>query len=318
MSQNPFELNGQITAVVQEYGNCPGAYEAADCLFPVVPVCTDTFKYRQFDKTQPYDLVNQYVGRKSQVHEIDDYLSTLVSGVVEDYFLDYALPVRDSMQQNCTPCDALGFDLKAKYARMLVDQIKLGREKRAADLAFDAALFAASNKVTLGAGNEFNATGGGATNPLDFLGDLIAGALQPYNVMVMSLKTWYKIARNPAFLGNVDNRGVASKEGVAALLGLDKICITNAKTNTAASGSAPVIEDLVSDKILLAHVSPSFVMTDCPSATFGFTARMGDMVAAEYFDFKKGGLGANYLRVGMMEKMVAAYDQGYLISNAVV
>ncbi len=315
MSDKPFASNAKLTAVLLDYGNCPGDY-MADCLFPMVNTCTQAFKYYKFDETQKFNAHNAAVGRKSQVREISELCADFVNDSTEDYGLEVAIPFADLAEQGCD-CSEIPFDIKSTHARYLRDQITLEREVRAATLAFDASKYSASQKTDL-TGSELNAPAG-ATDPLGLLLDLIDCRNKPYNWAYIPKKVMSVLKRHPEFLGNVDSRGVISKESIAGTLGLEGICTPNAYVNTAESGQTPVVEPIWGDSILLFYKNMNFSMTDCPQSTFAFRAQWGSFVAFEYVDNSIGLRGGIRMRVGVGEKLVVAdYSQAHLITNTLV
>lgn len=334
MSQTAFEYDATLTALVQEYGNCESDY-VADCLFPRMNVCSQKFKWTNFSKEQPYKPVNDFVGSCSQVHEVNMLESTFQHGETEGHGLEMKIPLTDLANANCGPCDNVNYDLMAKNAKYLYNKLMLNREIRTAELALDTTAYAASDVIDLTSAEFNNATA--PTDPLNFFSNLIAckPGRRP-NGMLMSYKVWTVIRKSPSLLGNVDRRGMVSEEEFKAMFGLDYLCIADSQFDEAAAGLPQSLQDTWNSSIILFRRNTNFATTDCPEATFGFTAQTafdiskptGSVVPVnggnpamvmKWYDFSNGLHGVWRIRVGeYVKEVVADYSQACIVTNAIL
>jgi len=334
MGQTSFEYDAHLTALVQEYGNCRSDY-IADCLFPRINVPSQKFKWTEFDKAQPYKVVNDFVGSCSQVHEINMLESKFVNSETEGHGLEIKIPVTDMANANGSPCDNVNYDIVGKNARYLFDKLMLQRELRTASLALDVTAYDAADVYDL-TGNEFN-NATTPTDPLEFFTNRMAckPGRRP-NGMLMSYKVWTVLRKIPSLLGNVDNRGMISREEFASMFNLDHLCIADSQFDNAATGLPANLQDIWNNSIIMFRRNPNFESTDCPEATFGFTAQTAFQIqkpttsiipvnsgnpalVMRWYDPSMGLHGSWRIRVGeYVKEVVADYSQACIIQNAIL
>ena len=304
------QMNPQLTAIVQEYGNCPGDF-IADCALPRVKVCTDTFTYRKMDEKQWFETANDLVHKTSKVHEVDYDSSLENAGKLKDRGLEKVIPMQDLV--NCDPCTKVPFDEKAMAAKYLMNKIKLNREIRVASKIFDNAKYVTGNITTLTGSQQFSDS---ASELIETMDNIREGSKYGLNAAVMSLEVFNALRRHPQVLGSTFALGTASKEQVAAALGLDKICVGNAKM---LDPSGAVVKLLGKKMLLFPTAMPNSVnsMIECPQPIFGFSAYR-DAVAKEWFDETVGLYGAVRIKVGeSIDEVILDYSLAHLIDNAV-
>jgi len=334
MAQTSFEYDAGLTALVQEYGNCESDY-VADCIFPRMNVCSQKFKWTKFDKEAPYKTVNDFVGSCSQVHEVNMLESSFEHGETEGHGLEVKIPLTDLGNANCGPCDNVNYDIVAKQTKYLFDKLMMQRELRAAKLALDTTKYDPADVISM-TGAEFNNTTT-PTDPLNFFSNLIAckkGA-RP-NGMLMNYKVWTVIRKIPTLLGNTERRGMISEEEFKSIFGLDWLCIADSCFDDAANGLPQDLKDTWDTSIVLFRRNRNFATTDCPEATFGFTAQTAFNISKptdsivpvnsgnpamvmKWYDPSNGLHGVWRIRVGeYVKEVIADYSQACIITDAIL
>ena len=332
----PFYNEPQLTALVQDYGNEPNSL-VADCVLPRTPVGKSIYKWTKFDEKSTYQVPNAFAGDCAQVHEVTPKASDIVISEVQDFALD--IKISQGLLQDAngaTACDSIGYDYVQTQVMNLLSMLRLAREKRVAGLVFDATAYTAAHKTDL-TGVEFNAAAN-ASSPLDVIGDLsVSVPGSRYNWAVMNAKVFNVVRRHPDILGNVDLRGMASQEAVAAALGLAGICVADSQFDTAINSLPVALQDVWSNGILLFRRFGANT-TETIEKHFGFTAQKtfslqentnGQIVGAgmngaglsvgRFFDPKAGARGSWYYRVAeSLDEVVVDYTQAHLIENVIV
>lgn len=304
----PFPVDPALTAIAIAYRN---RRFIADDVLPRVPVARQEFKWWQYPLEESFALPDTKVGRKGAPNEVD-LTATEQTGATADYGLDDPIPQPDIDQA------PQGRDPRDRAAVQLTDYIALDREKRTADLVFDAAQYAASNKVTLSGTSQWSDFANS-----DPLGVILAGldaCLVRPNVATMGREVWTKLTQHPkvvkAVLGNAGDSGVVSRQAVAALLELEDILVGEAFLNTAKKGQTATL-GRVWGKHCLLHYRDRNADTR-GGLTFGFTAEYGSRIAGQMPDGKIGLRGGVRVRVGeSVKELIVAARAGYLITNAV-
>jgi hypothetical protein len=327
---SPYPTDPKLTALVQEWGNASTGF-VHQCLFPEVNALGCKFKWIDWKNTLNQKIVDTRVGACSNVHEIKPSSFEWKYGETEDEALD--MPV---CYECNTFCGELPFDLEAMKAKELYDRIILGREKQAIDLAFDQTAYAAAtnqdpgNVANIEAGGmkfDLNALHAGGVNNttasiMKYFQDVQIKRRFKANVAVMNLAVYYALKRHPNFLGknNCCDPLVGDQE-LAALLGVQRICIGDAYYDQAAAG-LPVSESkFLGSSILLVHNSlmgMGATTTETPKRIFGFAAVEKQQVGMKLPDMHLGAFGGYRIRVAARRKaIVADYSMATLIQNAI-
>lgn len=320
---NLHDLNPTLVAIANEYSNCLGDY-AHPCLFVKVRTCSKRFDYREFDKELPFKLTNQYVGSCSNVHEIDQVPSQLKTGKVEDYGLEVKICYDEIQAQNCA-CEAdARLNLEERGVRRLVDQLWLGKEKRAFDQVFDVTNYTVGENLFDWTGNEIN-NGGDALAMLKDLIDCKPGFSRPTHA-IMPRWVFSALERHPSFLGAGCCNVINSKEIIAGILGLQEICCSDAYIDVNGLGLAPDLQPIINNSILLFHRDDRFDAADCGTANFAHEvvyAPDGQEIITKRKEgcidnWDMGLRGGVRIKAGYSSKFLVNYDLGCLITNAVL
>lgn len=317
-ASTPFDYSPSLINVATDQANCMKDY-IADCIMPYVNSDACTFMYQDWNKTQPFDPVNDDVGPQSRVHEVDLQKSTLLTDSLEGHGLDAAFTwcMQQAINGNCSNVPA---NYRERIAAYLTSLVKLNREQRVVNLVNDPALYPVANVTDL-TGAEFdNPNPALASDPLAVISDIIAGTQQGFNWMAASKRVMSILRRHPSFLGNVDARGAVTNASIAATLGLDGICEGRSYANL--SGALTPLwgpTAAAGDYIILFSKNESFFATDCPVPTFAFTARSGGWFAANLQSQFLGLRGTEYIRVGEeVKEVVTSYNFAHIIINTLV
>lgn len=306
----PFPVQPELTAVAIAYRN---AKLIADGVFPYLPVGSTEFKYLKHTAAEGFTVPDSKVGRKSAPNEVE-FSATEVTAKTEDEGLDDPVPQHDIELANTAGYDPLG-----RAVEGVMDLILLGREKRSADLAFDANQYAAANKTTLAGANQWSDFAG--SNPInDILVGLDACIMRP-NVMVLGRAVWTKLIQHPkivkATYGDATDAGVARKRDVAELFELEEILVGEGWINTAKKGQPAVFARVWGKHAALILRDPLALSTG-QRPTFGFTGRFGSRIAGAMPDPKIGLRGGQRVRAGeSVKEVICANDLAYFIQNAV-
>ena len=145
---------------------------------------------------------------------------------------------------------------EARIIRKVARTMKLAKEKRAADLLFTAANFAAGSKsdaaaITGGAGVKFNAAGAEPLSDLHIVKDLVFANSHGINpdTLVLGREVFRELARNPEMRGYVGDasKGVASGnlllndqaiiQVLQNVLGIPNVYVGAARRETAVPGA---------------------------------------------------------------------------------
>ena len=308
MANAPFPIDPHLTAIAVAYRN--SAY-IADEILPRVPVGKQEFKYDVYPIDETFRLPDTKVGRKGKPNEVD-LTASEVTASTEDFGLEDPIPQADI--DNAAP----GKNPLDRAIMQLSDYIALDREKRTADIVFNANQYAAGNKITLSGTSQFSDFANS-----DPLGVLIAGmdaCLVRPNRVVLGQEVWSKLRQHPkivkAVLGNAGDSGIARASDLAQLLEVEQVLVGQSRLNTAKKGQAATLARVWGKHALLAHVNK--LAATQGSLTFGFTAQWGQRIAGTMEDKNIGLRGGQRARVGeSVKELISAANAAYFVENAV-
>lgn len=306
----PFPVDPELTAVVVAYEN---AELIADRVLPrVQPTLTkQTFTYRKYDFSELVTVPDTKVGRKGQPGEVE-FTGTDVPAATTDYGLDDVVPADDVTQAPS------GYNPLAFAAQGVMDLVLLDRELRVSSRVFNAANYAAANKVTLSGTSQWSDS---SSDPTAAVLDAKDGLLMAPNKMVLGRAVWSKVRRHPKILQAISisgtDKGVATLQAVADLWELDEIIVGSAWFNTARKGQAPAVSRAWGKHALLFR-QDGLATSLNGRPTFGATFQYGSRVAGQIPEPKVGLRGATRVRAGeSLAEVIMAPDLGYLFQSAV-
>ncbi|MBS7541491.1 major capsid protein [Ancylobacter lacus] len=310
MSSFPFPVDPQLTGVVIAYQN---AELIADRVLPRIgpPLTRQTFRYMKFDFAQSVTVPETRVGRKGEPNEVE-FGGTELDASTLDYGLDDVVPIDDVKNAPA------GYNPLTYAAQGVMDLVLLDREKRVADLVFNAATYPAANKETLSGTAQWSDA---ASDPIGDIQDARDGMIMSPNILVLGRATWTMLRRHPKIVsslsGSGTTSGVASLQAVTDLLELDEIVIGNAWVNTARKGQpTSLARTWGKHAALLRRDTLSTSLNQRPS--FGATFQYDTRVAGQIPEPKAGLRGAIRVRAGeSVKELITAADLGYFFQNAV-
>lgn len=306
----PFPIDPVLTGIVVNFQN---AELIADKVFPrLAPrLGNKLFKWKLFSFDEQITIPDTRVGRKSEPNTVE-FNGTEQTGSTEDYGLDDYIPNDDIAQAPA------GYDPLAFAAQSLINLVLLDREVRAANKAFVAGSYAASNKVLLSGTSQWSHA---SSDPIADIQTAKDSMVMDPNKLCLGRATWSALRRNPKVLSAISisgtDKGMARREAVADLLEVDEIIVGSSWVNTAKPGQTAVRARTWGKHALLFRQEPTATaMGETP--TFGFTAEFGGRVAGNIDAPKVGLRGAQQVRAGeSVAEVMSAPELGYFFENAV-
>ena len=313
----PFPIQSELTAITLAYQN---RRLIADEVLPRTPVPSREFKWLQMNRDQMFTVPETLVGRKGQPNEVE-FGGTETAGFVRDFGLDDVVPNEDL---ESAPA---GFDPLGTAVTGISELIALDREKRVADLIFNANTYPAANRATLSGTSQWSDYTN--SDPYTAIQTALDGMLMRPNRAIIGRLAWSRLrvhpkitaALAPSSTGNTptSNAGAqpATLQAVADLLELDEILVGEAFINTAKPGQTASLSRCWGKHMAFLHQNPVATIRG-NAVTFGFTAEWGNRVAGSMPEPKVGLRGAQRVRVGeSVNELIVASDVGYYFQNIV-
>lgn len=303
-----------LTDFAVKYEN--GEY-VADLVSPVKTANKKTFKLYKYDRRDVHRVPDAEVAATGQPRQLKYSVSTQ-EVTVKPYALWDGIPISDLDEADAP------LDLEMDTTEDLVNALLLAREKRVADLLFDAAQYGSSNKVTLS--NEWD----DYTNstPIQDINTGIRAIAGRANVLILAETGWHALRNHPDIIGTQlrgqgsRNEGQASEQEVAEYFGLEQVIVARAKYDTAnegATASYSYVWD--TDKALLARIPQSPRTKELMLCrTFRKAPTQGDrgVGVLTWESLLEGTQGIVGIKAFMEEiTSIVAADAGYLISNII-
>lgn len=318
MAQAPFVIIPSLTAIAVAYKQ---ANLIADLVLPRVTVNTQVFRYLKYALGDAFRLPDTLVGRKSAPNQID-WGSSEETSQVQDHGLDTPVPNADIMAYQQAQQAGAGYvsqvDPLARATTLLTGAVANRREKRVADLVFNAASYATANKTTLSGTSQWSDYTN--SDPLPEIMTALDGMVMRPNIGVMGRAVATKLRMHPkvckAVFGNNTDAGLVPLRALADQLELDEIVVGDAWIDTAAPGQASSIQRAWGKHCSFLYRN----MQAGPEGgvTFGFTAQWADKVAGTIEDPDVGLRGGQRVRSGeSVKELVTANDLAYGFFNAV-
>ena len=313
----PFPIQSELTAITLAYQN---RRLIADEVLPRTPVPSREFKWLQMNRDQMFTVPETLVGRKGQPNEVE-FGGTETAGFVRDFGLDDVVPNEDL---ESAPA---GFDPLGTAVTGISELIALDREKRVADLIFNANTYPAANRATLSGTSQWSDYTN--SDPYTAIQTALDGMLMRPNRAIIGRLAWSRLrvhpkitaALAPSSTGNTPTSNAggqpATLQAVADLLELDEILVGEAFINTAKPGQTASLSRCWGKHMAFLHQNPVATIRG-NAVTFGFTAEWGNRVAGSMPEPKVGLRGAQRVRVGeSVNELIVASDVGYYFQNIV-
>lgn len=236
---------------------------------------------------------------------------------LESHSLEGLLPVENMQEAQAVP----GIDLGSLTVAKVQAIIALRLEKAQADLATNAANYAASNKTTL-AGTSQWSDFSGVSDPIN---DVEVGkeavrkqiGRRP-NTGVMGPAVLAKLKQHPKILERIKytGRDVATLELLASLFGLQRLECGEAVYDTSPGSAAPAFSDVWGKSFVLSYTEIG-AQADQGLPTYGYTYRLGGYPIVEVPYPDRNAKSWVYPVTDEVAPVIAGASAGYLISAAV-
>lgn len=314
LSPNVVHIDRALTNLVAQYNN--REYIADSCL-PVLTVKHRSDKIFAFPVTTMQEIADSSVaGPRGQVSEVKYNLNSNLTYAVSDYALmDFVS--NDEIANADAP-------LQPKiYAQdIIMNFLMLAREKRVADVVFNASNYGSNTAALAGADRWDTAT----SDPIQKIEDAMEACFVRPNTMVIGAQAWIKLRQNPKVLQYILSRASTTAGDVplrvneqlfAESFGLDKVVIGRARYNSAAEGATATSSYLWGKSAAFIRVEP----TPSPRATrtFGYTFRFGAIETREIVDNLRGVRGGIFIKTSHSDSefVIGGGDTGFLYTTVV-
>lgn len=301
-----FSPNADLTGISLAVKN---SNYIADIVLPRTGVKHETYEYKEYP-------IEAFLGvHKTEVGKIGTPETVSVKGEykaskVKGHSLLGEVPISDIIDAQGTEDDPLGDETE-----VVTEAILVAREKRVADIFNNASNFGGS--ITLSGSSKFSDPSSKAALTI---GEAINSMVMPANTGITSRAGALALCSHPDFLvsynTNGSERGIASLEHVAQVLGLDKIIVGQSRINIAKPGQEPNIVNAWQNNLVLVYINPN--AKPKRGLTFGLTPQFEQRKTEDFTDKKPGTDGVQYIKVSeKLEELVLARSCGYLIKNIV-
>lgn len=278
----------------------------AEALFPIVPVPKEAGEYPEFGK-EAFKLYNTDRALRGKSNRMDPDALVWVPFQTSEKDLEYPIDYREKNE-------AL-FNTQRHGTVTVQNILMLQREYQAATLARNAAIYAASNKITLSGTSQF--TDYVNSDPVSVINagkEAIRAKTGKYpNTMIIGALSYKALKEHPKLLEKIkySMKGVLTEELMKTIFD-----IPNMKVGRAVySDDAGVFADVWGDDIILAYVPEklSGMDRDWHEPSYGYTLRRdGYPFVDTYEEGKKLELIRN---TDNYVVMVVGADAGYLIKD---
>jgi len=279
MQQTPAQarvLDPILTTVARGYRSPKAAI--ANVLFPIVPVMARAGRIIAFGPDD-FKLVSTARAPGANTKRVQFGYSSDNFSLV-DHRLEGAVPVELQEEAQAVP----GIDLGANAVRRVQNVMALEREKKAADLALNAANYAASNKVTLAGTDQWSDPASDPFTDINAAKQVIRSQTgEKPNVLALGPLVLTALRSHPKILDRLStasDRPPATLQQLQALFELAQIVEGEAVYHTGAA-----FADVWGKDAVLAYTTPASLQ-EMGSPSYGYTYQLKDRPSVEeaYFD----------------------------------
>lgn len=308
MSLSPFPIDPDLTAIAIAYRNL--SY-IADVVAPRIPVSKQKFTFMQYAADLNFNIPDTRVGRRSKTNEVE-LEGTEVTDSTLDWGLESGVPQAD-VDNSDERYDPLG--LKTSF---LTELVSLDREKRVADMIFNAASYPTALKQTLAGTSQFSDYAN--SDPIGVVNSILDQPLMRPNQLVFGQAAWTVFRAHPkivkAVQGNAGDAGNATRQQVADLFEVSEVVVGSGRANSSKPGQAAVLYRLWGKHIAALYKAP--VPEAEGAVTFAGSFEWGGRIAGQWPDKNIGLRGGTMVRTGeSLKERIIADQAGYFIQNAV-
>lgn len=280
-------------------------------LFPAVTVGQRGGKIIQFGK-ESFQLYNTARSPGSRVARIQSAYASQ-SYALEDHAIAEGVPLELMEEAESVP----GLDLGMAAVRRANDVIALRLEKAQSDLALNAALYAASNKVTLSGTSQWSDFGtvSDPVNDVEDAKDAVRGQIgRRPNTLVMGAKVFTALKQHPKIIDRIKytGRDVPTVDLLASLFGVARVLVGDSVFVDAAGA----MTDVWGKHVVLAYTETAG-MNDAGRPSFGYTYRLRGYQMVEPARYDADTRSWIYGVHDAVAPVIAGAEAGFLISSAV-
>ncbi|WP_382155421.1 major capsid protein [Hydrogenophaga sp. ANAO-22] len=298
-----------LTTVAQGYQN---SEMVAGFLFPTVPVNLRGGNIITFGKESFMLYQSQRAPGENTKRVRFGYAGAPYALV--DYSLEGMVPVEIEQEAQNSP----GIDLGARAINEVQAIMSLRHEKASADIARNAANYAASNKVTL-AGTDQWSDYGATSDPIDDIeaakSAVRAATGKRPNTVVLGSVVMDKLKNHPKIVDRIKytGRDVATAELLASLFGVERV-VEGAAIYSNDAGTA--FTDVWGKDVVVAYTNLASAQSGgLPS--YGYTYQLSGYPQVEDPYFDRNAKSWLYPVTRSEAPVLAAASAGFLITNAV-
>lgn len=316
--RRPFVVDPVLTAVAVGYRN-EAQVLIADRVLPRFDVGAEKFKWTEYPLEESFNIPETRVGRRGRVNQLE-FSGEEKTDEVEDYGLETPIPYSDiQAAADAREQKRSTYDPEAHSTMMLMDTVLNVREARVASLVQTLGNYAAARRITLAGTSQFSDYAN--SSPISVIKTGLESTLvyRP-NTMAMGQQVWSKLSSHPeivnAIRGNLTNKGIVTREEVAALFEVKDVLVGEGYVNTAKPGQTPSLSRAWGKHLSLLYINP--MARPEQGITFGMTAQYGGRISGRIEDPDVGLQGGVRIRTGeRIKELIVAQDVGYFVQNAV-
>lgn len=295
-----------LTNIIQGYSNNNFVYKE---LFPVVKVKSMKGRIPYFGKDS-FLLRDTFRAIRANSNRIapDDF--TLADYELKEKDIETAIDYLEESEA------AEFYKLEQRIAKNLRDILELGKEKEAAELAFDDSLYAESQKHSVSLSDAFDDELG-ESDPIELIRDCISDLRQTIslypNTMLIGDSTYRALVSHPKILEKIKYSGnlKITKDMLADILEIENIKIGR----SVYSEDGDTFTDIWNDSILLAYVDKTNGLSKSQyNPSFGYTMQLENMPETDTY-FEAGGKIKVVRNTDNYAMKVTSRDAGFLIYN---
>jgi hypothetical protein len=235
------------------------------------------------------------------------------SYALDQHALEGLVPIENQEEAQSVP----GIDLGRGAARGVQDIMALRLEKAQADLARNAALYAAANKVTLSGTDQWSDP---ASKPSEVVGDAVESirvrtGKRP-NKVALGAKVFAALQTNPAIIDRIKytGRDSVTTDLLAMLWNVGKVVVGDAIYDP--DDGTGNLADVWGNDVVIAYTQIAGV-TDRGLPSYGYTYRLRNYPIVEQPYYDRNAKSWIYPVTDEVAPVLAGADAGFLIKSAV-
>jgi hypothetical protein len=230
---------------------------------------------------------------------------------LEQHALEGMVPFEIMQDANAVP----GIDMARVAIMKTQNIIALRSEKAQADIATDAAKYAASNKVTLAGAQQWSDPASKPSDDIETAKEAVRAKVGRYpNTVVLGAKVFSKLKTHPAIIDRIKytGRDVVTTDLLAALWEVNRVAVGQAVFENDAGALVDVW-----GKFVVVAFTELGSLADMGVPSFGYTYQLGGYPIVEVPYQDRNAKSWVYPVTDELSPVMAAPDAGYLISAAV-